>query len=780
MSSTNPRVRKIADRIQVIVAEMLERRIKDPRLGFVTVTDVRVTGDTQQATVFYTVLGEEGDLGEHRRGAGVGQGPAPLRGRQAARHAARADAGVRPRRAARERPPPRRGAGPGQGAGRGGRGRGAVRRTPARPTPTRSPARPTTSDDPERRAGRATSDRASGAGRRRQARRPDLARRRRAGPPAGRHPQGRARRHARPDGHRRAGARRQPGHPAARPPDADREGVRRHRPARCHHDHRRRRGRGRRDRPTPAALDEAAVARRVRGARRRDRAGARRRCRRSRSTASAPTQRVREGEDVELAGPPGDRPRARRSGTVRGAEVDLVACAAPAAPTSARSPATLGAALGVGGHLTALRRTAVGPFGLDRARTLERARGRLRAGPDRRGGPRRPSRRRPRRGSRRPTSASAARSRSTCPPTGRSRCSRRTASSSRSTSRRGELGPRGRRLHRLTGEPPDRRVGFAPVQVWRSLDDVPADLGRAVVDRRQLRRRPPRPPVGHRRGPARSPTERGTQRRGGHLRPAPDGGAASRARALRRSPRIDDAGRAARPSAGVDARAARCRSPARSPPGRREEFVDRVLVGALHAAAVVVGANFRFGSRAAGDVALLREVGEARGFVAEGIAARRRAAGVVLDVRPHLPRPPATSPAPPRRSAARSPSAARVVEGDRRGRELGYPTANVPPPAGTAAPADGVYAGWLHAARHRRAGARPRSASAPTRPSPASASAGSRPTCWTATTSSSTASRSRSPSSSGCAAWSRFDGVEALLEHDGRRRTPDPRRCWAP
>jgi ribosome-binding factor A len=57
---SNPRVRKIADRIQVIVAEMLERRVKDPRLGFVTVTDVRVTGDTQQATIFYTVLGEAG------------------------------------------------------------------------------------------------------------------------------------------------------------------------------------------------------------------------------------------------------------------------------------------------------------------------------------------------------------------------------------------------------------------------------------------------------------------------------------------------------------------------------------------------------------------------------------------------------------------------------------------------------------------------------------------------------------------------------------------------
>jgi ribosome-binding factor A len=59
---SSPRVRKVADRIQVIVAEMLERRIKDPRLGFVTVTDVRVTGDTQNASIFYTVLGAEDDL----------------------------------------------------------------------------------------------------------------------------------------------------------------------------------------------------------------------------------------------------------------------------------------------------------------------------------------------------------------------------------------------------------------------------------------------------------------------------------------------------------------------------------------------------------------------------------------------------------------------------------------------------------------------------------------------------------------------------------------------
>ncbi|HEY9564691.1 MAG TPA: 30S ribosome-binding factor RbfA [Nocardioides sp.] len=60
----SPRVRKIADRIKIIVAEMLERRIKDPRLGFVTVTDVRVTGDSQHASIFYTVLGEEDSLAD--------------------------------------------------------------------------------------------------------------------------------------------------------------------------------------------------------------------------------------------------------------------------------------------------------------------------------------------------------------------------------------------------------------------------------------------------------------------------------------------------------------------------------------------------------------------------------------------------------------------------------------------------------------------------------------------------------------------------------------------
>jgi ribosome-binding factor A len=51
------RARRLAERITQIVAEMLERRIKDPRLGFVTVTDTRVTGDLRDATVYYTVYG---------------------------------------------------------------------------------------------------------------------------------------------------------------------------------------------------------------------------------------------------------------------------------------------------------------------------------------------------------------------------------------------------------------------------------------------------------------------------------------------------------------------------------------------------------------------------------------------------------------------------------------------------------------------------------------------------------------------------------------------------
>ena len=125
-----------------------------------------------------------------------------------------------------------------------------------------------------------------------------------------------------------------------------------------------------------------------------------------------------------------------------------------------------------------------------------------------------------------------------------------------------------------------------------------------------------------------------------------------------------------------------------------EEFVERILFRRLHAAAVVVGANFRFGNRAAGDVATLRETGATYGFEAEGIA---------LDggpqvwsstyVRTCL----ATGDVAGAAEALGRPYAVRgaVVRGDQRGRELGYPSANVPTSTLTAAPADGVYAGWL-------------------------------------------------------------------------------------
>ena len=59
--ASQERAHRLADRIKVIVAECLEMRIKDPRLGFVTVTDTRVTADLREATVFYTVFGDEAE-----------------------------------------------------------------------------------------------------------------------------------------------------------------------------------------------------------------------------------------------------------------------------------------------------------------------------------------------------------------------------------------------------------------------------------------------------------------------------------------------------------------------------------------------------------------------------------------------------------------------------------------------------------------------------------------------------------------------------------------------
>jgi riboflavin kinase/FMN adenylyltransferase len=156
-----------------------------------------------------------------------------------------------------------------------------------------------------------------------------------------------------------------------------------------------------------------------------------------------------------------------------------------------------------------------------------------------------------------------------------------------------------------------------------------------------------------------------------------------------------------------------------------EEFVREVFVDVLHAEVVVVGPDTRFGYRNSGDVTTLRELGERYGFTVEVLAdlvpdaadagARRwssswvrellvagdvAAAGAVLG-RPHALR-------------------GTVVHGDHRGRELGYPTANLAPHAEGLVPADGVYAGWL---------LRPDlPADAPDRALPAAVSIGTNPT----------------------------------------------------
>ena len=64
MPNNTARAAKLADRIKVVVAETLKTRVKDPRLGFVTITDARITGDLREATVFYTVFGDEAERSE--------------------------------------------------------------------------------------------------------------------------------------------------------------------------------------------------------------------------------------------------------------------------------------------------------------------------------------------------------------------------------------------------------------------------------------------------------------------------------------------------------------------------------------------------------------------------------------------------------------------------------------------------------------------------------------------------------------------------------------------
>jgi riboflavin kinase / FMN adenylyltransferase len=127
-----------------------------------------------------------------------------------------------------------------------------------------------------------------------------------------------------------------------------------------------------------------------------------------------------------------------------------------------------------------------------------------------------------------------------------------------------------------------------------------------------------------------------------------------------------------------------------------EQFVQNILVDSLHARVVFVGADFKFGARGAGNVALLQQLGPSLGFQVSVVDAmsldgRHRVSATIIrqllttgDVaaaarllgRPHTVR-------------------GTVIRGEQRGRTLGFPTANLSPKLEGFIPADGVYAGWL-------------------------------------------------------------------------------------
>jgi riboflavin kinase / FMN adenylyltransferase len=126
-----------------------------------------------------------------------------------------------------------------------------------------------------------------------------------------------------------------------------------------------------------------------------------------------------------------------------------------------------------------------------------------------------------------------------------------------------------------------------------------------------------------------------------------------------------------------------------------DEFVRQVLADGLHAAQVVVGENFRFGHRAAGDVALLGQLGEKYDFTAVGVPLLV-SGGLTISssyIRERLTEGDVAAAA----AALGRPHRVEgvVVRGHQRGRALGFPTANLQTSPHTAIPADGVYAGWL-------------------------------------------------------------------------------------
>jgi riboflavin kinase/FMN adenylyltransferase len=128
-----------------------------------------------------------------------------------------------------------------------------------------------------------------------------------------------------------------------------------------------------------------------------------------------------------------------------------------------------------------------------------------------------------------------------------------------------------------------------------------------------------------------------------------------------------------------------------------DSFTHTVLVEQLHAAHVVVGQNFTYGHRAAGTVESLAVEGRRFGFGVEGVPLAQLADGDVPISSTYIRACVAAGDMESAAAALGRPHRVDgvVVRGDRRGRELGYPTANVESPAYTAVPADGVYAGHL-------------------------------------------------------------------------------------
>ncbi|EOM77067.1 bifunctional riboflavin kinase/FAD synthetase [Rhodococcus rhodnii] len=132
-----------------------------------------------------------------------------------------------------------------------------------------------------------------------------------------------------------------------------------------------------------------------------------------------------------------------------------------------------------------------------------------------------------------------------------------------------------------------------------------------------------------------------------------------------------------------------------------EAYAHQILVERLHVTEVVVGENFTFGKKALGTVPMLREFGARFGFTVDGVnLVSEHSALSAQDVTFSSTYIRACVDAGDVRAAAEALGRPHrvegvVVHGDGRGRDLGYPTANVAPPMHAAIPADGVYATWF-------------------------------------------------------------------------------------